>query len=182
MPYFHLLCLILCEPVFDINMQRVILHCSKGPQENYGIILLVVVFGENSSMNVDLWQPLKCILCPWKSRMACSHSNLSPKVKLTSNQHLQPFPLPCVQVRLQKLCQATRFPAVCETVVAVERRKEREISYQSPPEADVIFHHMHWIVPVMCCWSFVSLWIVRWLVSQPILWQWLWPMRLDYTL
>lgn len=31
-----------------------------------------------------------------------------------------------------------------------EEKQEREITYQSPPEADVIFRHMHWIVPVMC--------------------------------
>lgn len=29
--------------------------------------------------------------------------------------------------------------SVCKAVVVVERRKKREISYQSPPEADVIF-------------------------------------------
>lgn len=44
-----------------------------------------------------------------KSEMVCSHSNLSPKAKLTSNQHLRPSPSPHAGVRLQKLCQATRF-------------------------------------------------------------------------
>lgn len=42
-------------------------------------------------------------------KTACSHSNLSPKAKLTSNQHLRPSPLLHAGVRLQKLCQATHF-------------------------------------------------------------------------
>lgn len=54
-------------------------------------------------MELDLWQTLKSSTCPWKSRLDCSHTNLSSKVKLTSNQHLQPFPLLYVQVWLQRL-------------------------------------------------------------------------------
>lgn len=75
-----------------------------------------------------------------KSRMACSHGNLSPKVKLTSNQHLQPLSFASCPSETSKVVPSHMLPAACETVV-VERRaeREREISYQSPPEAEVIF-------------------------------------------
>lgn len=59
-------------------------------------------------MELDLWQTLKSSTCPWKSRLDCSHTNLSSKVKLTSNQHLQPFPLLYVQVWLQRLYTHTQ--------------------------------------------------------------------------
>lgn len=148
---------------------------------HYSIILLSVVFSVNSSMQADLWQSLKCILCPWKSRMARSHSNLSPKVKLTSNQHLQPLSFAACPSETSKVVPSHTLPAVCETVV-VERRKERErFLIKAPQKLMLFFAICIWIVPVMCCWSLVSLWIARWLVSQPILLQWLCPALLDYT-
>lgn len=58
-------------------------------------------------------------------KMACSHSNLSPKAKLTSNQHLRPSPSLHAGVRLQKLCQATRF---CGAVMESRARRGSKLS------------------------------------------------------
>lgn len=58
MPDFHLLCEILCALVLDKMIERVILQCILS------VIPPLVVFIVNSSMKVDLWQSLKCILCP----------------------------------------------------------------------------------------------------------------------
>lgn len=122
-------------PDISLLYMRLDLLTFKKAYENYTHMLLLVVSVWTA---VDVWQSLKCILCPWKSRMACSPSNLSPKVKLTSNQHLQPFPLPRVLVRLQKLVPRHMLPAACETVV-VERRKERERFLIKAPQKLMLF-------------------------------------------
>lgn len=68
MPDFHLLFAILCALVLDKMIERVILQCvfrvQKVHMKNYSITLPLVVVGVSSSMKVDLWQSLKCIVCP----------------------------------------------------------------------------------------------------------------------
>lgn len=93
-----------------------------------------------------------------KSRMACSHGKLSPKVKLTSNQHLQPLSFAACPSETSKVVPSHMLPAVCETVV-VERRAERERDFLSKPPRSwsYFFRHMHLIVAGMCCWSLTSL-------------------------
>lgn len=97
-----------------------------------------VDFSVTRSTRADLWQSLKCIPCPWKNlKMACSHSNLSPKAKLTSNQHLRLSPSLHAGVRLQKLCQATRFRGA-----VMESRDRRGSKRSSKFESFTFSQHM----------------------------------------
>ena len=57
------------------------------------------------------------------------------------------------------------------------------VFFKSKPQKNcaVIPQHVHSIAPVICCWSLMSLWIARRLISQPILLEWLCPLQLDDT-
>lgn len=109
-----------------------------------------------------------------KSRMACSHGNLSPKVKLTSNQHLQPLSFASCPSETSKVVPSHMLPrCVRDSSGGEESGAGERFLIKALQKLKLFFRHMQSDSSCDVLLKPHLPLIMRQLVSQPILLQWL---------
>lgn len=171
-PYFPHLCIILYITI--LVSYKVILYCVLYAQET----------SVKTRVSFSYW-----LFSMWTSALRQTFGSLSNTPCALENQewpvhtatYLLKWSWHLINTCNPFLCRASKWDFKSSAKPHASRCVRHSSGGKEKGERDFLSnHHMHWIEPVMCC-CFMSLWIVRWLVSQPILQQQLCPTMLDYT-